>query len=167
MNEQIEQLKAKFVALAPRERLIIVAGGILIVLVAIYTLCLSPLYKSVHDRSARVVKKQDDLAWMQSVVAQLQSLGSAQPVNNSAESLVVVIANTASRGNVANALTGQTPNGPNSVRVRLEGVSFDALIGWLGALQQEYGIRVDAADINRAGQPGQVNASLTLARSGG
>lgn len=167
MNAQLQTLITKFSALQARERLIIVVGGALVVLVAIYSLGLAPLYKAVNDRSASVTKKQDDLAWMQSVVAQLQSLGAAQPVNNSAESLVVVIANTASRGNVANALTGQTPNGPNSVRVRLEGVNFDALVGWLGALQQEYGIRVDAADINRAGQAGQVNTSLTLARSGG
>lgn len=167
LNEQWQQLLAKFMALQPRERLVIAVGGALVVLVAVYTLGLAPLYKAVHERSVSVTKKQDDLAWMQSVVAQLQSLGSAQPVNNSAESLVVVIANTASRGNVANALTGQTPNGPNSVRVRLEGVSFDALVGWLGALQQEYGIRVDQADINRAGQGGQVNAGLTLTRSGG
>lgn len=168
MNMQgLDRLKAKFAALEPRERLIVVAGSILVVLVALYTLGFAPLNKAVNDRSARVTKKQDDLAWMQSVVAQLQSLGAAQPVNNSGESLVVVIANTASRGNVANALTGQTPNGQNGVRVQLEGVSFDALIGWLGALQTEYGIRVDAAEINRAGQPGRVNAGLTLSRNGG
>lgn len=167
MNNPLQQLLTKFMALQPRERLIVVGGGALVILVAIYSLGLSPLYKSVNDRAARVVKKQGDLAWMQSVVSQLQTLGAAQPGNNSAESLVVVIANTASRSNVASALTGQTPNGANGVRVRLEGVQFDALVVWLGALQQEYGIYVDAADINRAGQPGQVNASLTLARSGG
>jgi general secretion pathway protein M len=164
MNAQLQQLLAKFMALETRERLMVVIGGVVVLLVAIYSLGLAPLYKAVNERDARVTKKQDDLAWMQSVVAQLQSLGAAQPANNNAESLVVVIANTASRANVANALTGQTPNGANSVRVRLEGVQFDALVVWLGALQKEYGIYVEAADISRAGQAGQANAGLTLAR---
>jgi len=166
MNTQVQQLLAKFMALQARERLMVAVGGALVLLVAIYSLGLAPLHKAVNERDARVTKKQDDLAWMQSVVAQLQSLGATQPANNNAESLVVVIANTASRANVANALTGQTPNGANSVRVRLEGVQFDALVVWLGALQKEYGIYVEAADISRAGQPGQANAGLTLARGG-
>jgi len=164
MNAQLQQLLAKFMALQTRERLMVGVGGVLVLLVAIYSLGLAPLYKAVNERNTRVTKKQDDLAWMQSAVAQLQSLGAAQPANNNAESLVVVIANTASRANVANALTGQTPNGANSVRVRLEGVQFDALVVWLGALQKEYGIYVEAADISRAGQAGQANAGLTLAR---
>lgn len=167
LDNSYEQLKARFMALLPRERIIIATGSVLILLIAIYTLGLAPLYKAVNERATRVTQKQLDLAWMQSVSPQLNALNSSQPnVNSSGESMVVLIANSATSGNVAGALTGQTPDGANGVRVRFEGVSFDALVIWLGALQKDYGIRVKEAEINRTPQSGQVNASLTLARAG-
>ncbi len=161
------QLKVRFMALQPRERIIVAAGAVLVLLTAIYTLGLAPLYKTINEREIRVIQKQQDLAWMQSVAARLSALNGSQPnLASSSESMVVLIANSATSGNVAGALTGQTPDGVNGVRIRFEGVAFDALVIWLGALQKDYGIHVKEADINRTPQPGQVNASLTLARGG-
>lgn len=166
--EQYAQLKARFMELQPRERAIIVTGAILVLLTAIYTLGIAPMNKAVAERNGRIEQKQQDLAWMQSVAGQLSALGSStQPtINSSGESMVVLIANSVSSGNLGSSLTGQTPDGPNGVRVRFEGAQFDALVLWLGALQKEYGIHVTAADISRTPQSGQVNASLTLARGG-
>jgi general secretion pathway protein M len=161
------QLKVRFMALQPRERIVIAAGAVLVLITAIYTLGLAPLYKATSEREARVAQKQQDLAWMQSVAPRLSALGSSQPHQaSSSESMVVLVANSASSGNVAGALTGQTPDGVNGVRVRFEGVAFDALIVWLGALQKDYGISVREAEINRTQQSGQVNANLTLTRGG-
>jgi general secretion pathway protein M len=163
--DQVEVLKARFMALQPRERVIVAVGMILVVCTAVYTLGIAPLNKAVNDRTTRIAQKQQDLAWMQGVAAQLSVLNSAQPsMNSSGESMVVLIANSASSGNVASALTGQTPDGSNGVRVRFEGVQFDALVVWLGALQKQYGIRVKSADISRTAQPGQVSATLALTR---
>lgn len=167
LDEGYQQLKARFMALQPRERIIIAAGAVLVLLTAIYTLGLAPLYKAINERETRVAQKQQDLAWMQGVAARLNALSSSQPtVNSSGESMVVLIANSATSGNVSGALTGQTPDGVNGVRVRFEGVAFDALVIWLGALQKDYGIHVREAEINRTPQAGQVNANLTLTRGG-
>ncbi len=164
-SEQLEQLKNRFMALQPREQWIIAVGAVLLLLVATYSLALAPLYKSVNDRNVRVTQKQQDLAWMQSMAPQLRALGTVRPISNSNESLVVVIASTAGRANIASSLTGQTPVGNNSVRVRLEGVQFDSLVLWLGMLQSEFGISIDAAEIAHGAQPGQVKAGLTLTRT--
>lgn len=166
-KEQLEQLQRRFMALPLRERIIISSGAGLLLLATIYIALLSPLYKAVHDRAAHVVQKQQDLAWMKSLVPQLRAMGNAHPLNNRNESLVVIIASTAGRANIASSLAGQTPNGNNSVRVRLEGVQFDALVNWLGILQSEFGIAIETADINHGSQPGVVNAGLTLTRQAG
>lgn len=167
MHPKLEKLKYDYLALQARERWLIAAGAVLVVLTAIYILAWAPLAKSLSDRSARVEKKQADLAWMQSVAAQVMAAGAAAG-NDAAvsgnESIVVIIANTATQAGVGNALTGQTPNGANSVRVRLEGADFDALVLWMGRLQQQYGVIVDNASIDRAGKAGQVNASLMFTR---
>lgn len=167
LDDFIVPLRTRFMALQPRERVIIAAGTVLVLLTAIYTLGLAPLYKAINEREARVMQKQQDLAWMQDVAPRLSAAGGAQPnVTGSNESMVVLVANSATSSNVAGALTGQTPDGVNGVRVRFEGVSFDAMVIWLGALQRDYGIRVTEAEIARTPQPGLVNASLTLARGG-
>jgi general secretion pathway protein M len=167
-QQQYAQLKEKLDSLQPRERWLVISGAILVLLVAIYLLGLAPLYKAINDRSVRITQKQQDLAWMQSVTGQLSTLNGAQPAaSHNGESMVVVIANSASNRNIASALTGQTPDGLNGVRVRFEGVSFDALVVWLGALQKDYGIHIKDAEITRMSQLGQVSASLTLSRSGG
>lgn len=167
INDQYVQLKARFMELHPRERIVVVAGAVLVLLTAVYMLALAPLYRAINERDARVMQKQQDLAWMQSVASRLSTMSSVQPTAaSSGESMVVLIANSATSSNVSGALTGQTPDGPNGVRVRFEGVSFDALVVWLGALQKDYGVSVTAAEINRTSQSGQVNANLTLARGG-
>jgi len=153
-------------ALQPREQWIVGGGMALLMVACIYTFLLSPLYKSVKERSAHVTQKQQDLAWMQSMAPQLRALSSNHLVSNANESLVVVVASSAGRANIASAITGQTPVGNNSVRVRLEGVQFDSLVLWIGLLQSDFGIAIDAADIAHGAQPGQVKAGLTLTRSG-
>jgi general secretion pathway protein M len=167
LEESLRPLKARFMELQPRERTIVVVGLVLVLLTAIYTLGLAPLYKAVNDRNQRITQKQQDLAWMQGVVGKLSTMGAALPNASSRnDSMVVLIANSAGGGGVGTSLTGQTPDGPDAVRVRFEGVQFDALVLWLGALQKDLGIHVKAAEINRTGQSGQVNASLTLSRGG-
>jgi len=164
-DDQVAQLKARFMALPPRERLIVGGGIVLLSIFVVFSLILSPFYKAVSERSTHVTQKQQDLAWMQSMAPQLRALGNTRPVSNPNESLVVVIASTAGRANIASSISGQTPSGNNSVRVRLDGVAFDALVSWLGTLQDEFGINAETADITHGPQPGKVNAVLTLTRA--
>ncbi len=165
ISDQYLQLRTRFMALQPRERIVVIGGAILVGMTAIYVLGLAPLYKAVNERKASVTQKQEDLAWMQGVAARLSTFSASLPsAAANGESMVVVIANSATSSNVSAALTGQTPDGQDGVRVTFEGVPFDALVVWLGALQKDYGVRVKAAEINRTNQPGQVNANLTLSR---
>jgi general secretion pathway protein M len=165
MHPQLEKYKQEFMALQMRERVLIASGAILILLTAIYLLAFAPLNKAVSDANARVAKKQADLAWMQSVAPQVSAAGNAAAPVSTNESIVVLIANSANQSGVGNALTGQTPDGANGVRVRLEGADFDALVLWMGRLQQQYGISVENASIDRAAKPGQVNANLMFTRN--
>ena len=160
-------LKQWFEGLQPRERVIIVAGAVLILLVAIYLLALAPFYKAVAERAQRVTQKEGDLAWMRSVAGELQALNASNPGRvTSGESLVVLIDRAARECGLASALTGQTPNGESGIRVRLEAAEFDKLMVCLGTLQQVHAVTIESATIDRAAQPGLVNANLVLTRPG-
>lgn len=167
MDELIRKAKDWFGALKPRERAIVLCGGVLVVVIAAYTLALGPFYKALHDRSERVARKQADLAWMRSVAGEVQMLGANQSVDlgPAGESLVVLIDRTARECGLGTSLTGQTPNGETGIRVRLEAAAFDVLVKCLGNLQQAHSVSIESATIDRTGQPGLVNASLVLNRA--
>ena len=55
-------------------------------------------------------------------------------------------------------------NGPSGVDVTVQNASFDALMAWLVALHDMYGVDVETASITNAREPGLVNGSLLLRR---
>jgi len=165
----MQKLKDWFFSRPPRERAIIAGGAILVLLVTIYILAVAPFYSAVSSSARRVATKQGDLAWMRSVGGEVMALNASSPTAPapSNESLVVLIDRTARECGLGAALTGQTPNGDNGIRVRLEQADFDKLVVCLGSLQQSHSVNIESANIDRTGKPGFVNASLVLTRPGG
>ena len=165
----MQKLKEWFSSLQPRERAIVVIGGVVVLIVAVYMLALAPFYAAVNSRAQRVAQKEGDLAWMRSVGGEVMALSASSPTSAAPtnESLVVLIDRTARECGLGAALTGQTPNGDNGIRVRLEQAEFDKLVVCLGSLQQAHSVNIESANIDRTGKPGFVNASLVLTRPGG
>ncbi|HEY5807477.1 MAG TPA: type II secretion system protein M [Povalibacter sp.] len=167
MDSISQKFRDWFRSLQPRERVIVAAGAVIVVFVAIY-FGLAPFYKSLHLRAERVERKQSDLAWIRSVAPEVQALGAGRPIGTgpTGESLVVLVDRTARECGLGTSLTGQTPNGENGIRVRLEDASFDVLVKCLGNLQQTQSIGIESASFDRTGKPGMVNANLILNRAG-
>lgn len=163
----MQKLKDWFGGLNARERAIVLGGGVLASVVAVYLLALSPFYSSVAARAERVERKEADLAWMRSVASEVQVLGASRPMSSgpSDESLVVLVDRTAREAGLGTALTGQTPNGESGIRVRMEGAAFDIIMTWLGNLQLNQAVSVESAQFDRTATPGQVNASIVLNRA--
>lgn len=162
----MQKLKDRFNALQTRERIIVIGGAILVLVTAIYVLGLAPLYAAVSGQAERVEQKEGDLAWMRSVAGEVAMLSASAPsqLGPSNESMVVLIDRAARECGVSSSLTGQTPNGENGIRVRLEGAEFDKIMVCLATLQQVHAVDVESATIDRTGKPGLVNANLVLTR---
>jgi type II secretory pathway component PulM len=166
----MQKLRDWFYSLQPRERVLVLSGAVVVLLLAIYFLALAPFYGAVNSRAERVAKKQGDLAWMRSVGGEILALSQSAPSAASLqtnESLVVLIDRSARECGLGSALTGQTPTGENGIRVRLEQAEFDKLIVCLGSLQQSHSVTIESANIDRTAKPGFVNASLVLTRPPG
>ena len=146
-------------SLSQRDRrllLVVAVGAVALLLFGV----ILPLDHAVSRERARLAQKKADLAWMQSVAPQLQGL--AAPPSESGESLLVIIDRSARESGLAGSLAGSEPGGSNSLSVRLEKAPFDVLVAWLARLSQQNGVLVDAANIDQAGAPGLVNATITL-----
>jgi general secretion pathway protein M len=161
----IGRARAWFAGLSQRERMLVLAAGAVAAVAVLYLAFVMPLTTMASRREARVERKAADLAWMRqvapAVTAAAQTGGAVGAPTG--ESLVVLIDRTAREAGLGGALRDQSPNGENGLRLRLEAAAFDTLVEWLGRLQQRHGVHIEAANFDATGNPGLVNASLTLA----
>jgi general secretion pathway protein M len=154
----------RYSALADRERRLVywgvVGGGLLVLIFGI----LWPLHSAVSGAHRRVEQQTADLAWMRAHALEVRA--SAATAAGASESLVVIIDRTARELGLGEGIRGTTPTGANGTRVELENVPFDLMAGWLARLQEQFGVTVLAATVDRSAAPGLVNASLELTRAG-
>jgi general secretion pathway protein M len=148
-------------SLSERERRMVIFGGIAAVVLLIVGV-LFPLESSVTKTHARIQQKEQDLAWMKGVAPTLAAAGPLAAPPENQESLIVLIDRSARELGLGASLTSSEPSGPGGLRVRLEKAPFDILVGWIGRLADQNGIRVESASVDGAGEPGVVNASLVL-----
>jgi general secretion pathway protein M len=159
MNDQLRDWLA---GLAPRERNLVYAAGSLVIIAVLYFVLVLPITTMAAKRAARVEQKTADLAWMRQVAPQVAAAAAAGAVAGSGESLVVLVDRTGREAGLGGALRDQSPSGDQGLRLRLEAAPFDVLVVWLASLQQQHGVKVEAATIDATATPGLVNASLTL-----
>lgn len=164
MDQLKAQIRSWYAGLQPRERWLVASAAGLIAIAMLYLLFFGPFAKAVDARRQRVETKQQDLVWMRSMSNVVRAKAASRSGGMGGESLVIVMNRTAQQAGITGALVNQAPQGDNSIRVRLEGAPFDAMVTWLGILHEQAGIDVDNASVERAERTGVVNASLTLTR---
>jgi general secretion pathway protein M len=75
----------------------------------------------------------------------------------------LALADASARGNqLGNAVKRVEPLGPKSVRVSMEGASFDSLVDWLDGLARDFGVTATDFSVDRVEGVGLVNARVTL-----
>jgi general secretion pathway protein M len=161
----LERLRAWLDTLAERERRMVVWGGIGGAVVLFIGLLVVPLYAAAGKAGDRVAQKRDDLAWMRSVAPEVRAAGPIQ-ANGGGESMVVTVDQTARAAGLGSFLSGSQPSGTGGIRVQFSNAPFDLLVGWFAQLQQQQGLVVDSATIDRSGAPGSVNANVILRKAG-
>jgi general secretion pathway protein M len=158
-------MKAWLEGLAPRERLMVMAAAAVVVLLLLYSLVWSPLRGGYLELRDTVAMQRDTAIWMQESAQRLAQLkrSGVRSQGLGGQSLLSLTDSTARAGGLASALKRVEPEGANSVRVWLEGASFDQLIQWLGSLAERYGVSADTVSLERVADAlGRVNARLTL-----
>ena len=152
-----------FEGLAPRERLFVAVGGVLLALVLFWAIAIAPLSSQVRRMSDRIDSKMSTLAWMSAAAVEIAAAGSiGAGVGDPDQSLVVVIDRTARQSGLGQSITRNQPVGEDGIRVRMEGAGFDTVTQWLSQLQTAHGLSLEAATFERGAVTGTVTASITL-----
>jgi general secretion pathway protein M len=153
--------------LAPRERIMVSVCGAFIIAALIWTMIVRPVYSGNAQLKEAVATKQAQLANLQELASRITPASQGRPTTRQGrnDSIVVVIDQTTRERSLAGYLKRNQPEGNSGVRLRFEGAPFDALVDWLGELNQVYGLVTVSASFDEAG-PGRVNCSIELKRPG-
>ena len=160
LTRSMEPVKQWYSGLQTREQFLVSRGAVAAVVLLVVGGLLQ-LHAAVNKAQASVLRKQEDLAYIISHLGELQSATGAAPDLSSP--LASIVERTARDSGLGEQLKTNQPEGDNSLRVKFEGASFDTLVLWVSSLQQEQGVQVQNATIERAAA-GTVVATLVLAR---
>lgn len=159
-----------FESLDTRQRMILVVGSLLLVPFLLWLLLWRPLVGSVDQLENEVQAQRDTLLWMQKAAIEIRALRGSGAGGKAAglggRSLLAVVDQSARSAGLGNGMKRIEPESADAVRVRLEGVSFDAVLRWLDEMARQFGVTASMASIEREAAPGQVNMRLTLQAAG-
>jgi general secretion pathway protein M len=156
-------------SLEARERLFVAIAVVFVVFAIGWFGIWSPLDSGQKSAAERVAVWKNSLSELRPLRAQLQTgnSGAQAAVAGQNQSLVVIVDATLRQRGLMNSLQRSQPTpGGDGIRVEFENAAFDDLILWLGDLNRQYGLQVQASSFSVTSNEnqGRVNSTLTLER---
>src|SRR5262245_53327879 len=126
-------MKEKWQHLSQRDRKTIMIGLFVTAFILAYYLFYRPLVLSITTLKTSVAEEKSLLTWMDPAAKQIQSLRKEQVVNLSTtqESLLALIEQSLNKAQLNKFANEVSQTERNKVRIKLDAVSFDAVMDWL------------------------------------
>ena len=156
-------MKAWWAGLAVRERNILLAGAGVLLLLLLWLWVWEPLSQARDSLRSDISQMAAEVAWMQQQADQVRRRSSLQErarTNDAGGSVLTLIEVSANAAGIRPALERIQPEA-NGARLWFEAVGFDALLAWLGELEQRQGLQVTQLAVDVQSQ-GQVAARVLL-----
>jgi general secretion pathway protein M len=158
-------MKAWLESLETRERMMLAAGVVVLLVFMFYILVWSPIHTVYSELRNTVDEQRKTAVWMQEsaqTLARMKRSSGHAAQGLGGRSLLSVADSTARAGGLGQSLKRVEPEGSDSVRVWLDGASFDVLVRWLVKLSSIHGVNAESVTMEQSGTAGRVNARLTL-----
>lgn len=164
VDELLAPARTALERLAPRERRLVLGGGIVLGVLLLYLLIWEPLVQAHARRTAALDSARAVALRIESAAALVQSRGAASGPQNG--TLLAVVDQSSRAPTLGKAPSRLQPDGAGdtSVKVWFDDVPFDKLVRWLGELEMRHGVQIASAEFARGSAPGLVNAQLSLVR---
>ncbi len=150
----------------PRERMILLIGAAVVVLLLGWALVWHPLARQRVDLRERIDSQRDDLAYVRAASATLVNGKGGTKTDlkdRQGRSLLALADASARAAGLETALKRVEPVGTRSVRASFEYANFDDLMNWLEGLARDYGVEVSDLSVDRTNGVGLVSARVTVA----
>lgn len=165
-HPSIQKLVAQYDQLPRRDQQALVALTVAVFLFIVYFAIWRPV-STFHDEAASARENAAELvSWMaanRSTIQQIAVSGTKSSTPSEiTDGRALMSTVTRSAGEAGLSLQRFEPSGENGIRVWLENAPFSQVALWLEILNNEYGIAIDQAAMDRGNSPGQVSVRLTL-----
>ncbi|MBN1378628.1 MAG: type II secretion system protein M [Gammaproteobacteria bacterium] len=164
MNEYLAMAKEWWGNLQTRERLILIGGSVVLVVMLLWATIWDPLVHGVNNLQSGVAAKQKDLQWMQKASVQIKAVQGTQPRSGGNQSLLSLLEERVNALGLKSALQRMTPDGPNQIKFWINSGNFDQLIKLFGELEQQHGVKIVNLSVTATEQIGLVDARVTVVR---
>ncbi len=151
--------------LQARERRMLQVGGVLLALLLGWAFVWYPLARDRVELTRQVTEQRQALIGMRSDAAEavrLRGLGARGQTSRQGKSLLALADASAREAGLETDLKRVEPLSERSVRVSLEGASFDGVTAWLETVAHDYSVQATDFSADRADGVGVVNVRVTL-----
>ena len=162
-----EALSAFWAARSARERSVLLAGAVLVVLAALYAALWDPAMTARQRLSATLPKLRAQLEDMRLQKREIEQLRKALGPSSQSADLRALLRAAAGRSPFPRAVERIEWRSGDRVVVAAASVGFDQWLEWVRLLQRELGVRVDSCEIAALPQPGMVRVEAVFVSAGG
>jgi len=160
------ELIEKFDALEGREKKVLLAGILFVLLFISFNFIYNPMTSSIDKLQSSNVEKKKLLVWMTESAASIKSSPSSgsKASKRRGRSLNEIINSTAS--SVKISISRSQPRDNSRYQIWIDQVMFNDLLRWLSLLQNDYGVFVSNINLGSTDKKGFVRVNLTFQDSG-
>lgn len=166
LDRTLEPARQWLNTLQPREKFIVIYGGIALLFILFYLLIWSPITEQLEQQQQKYVSQQQLHSWMKNAANEVVSIksstaGSAARFRNQS---ITSLADRSARITGVKGFINKIEQSKDDVKVTLNSADFDLVISWLADLQEKYGITSSSVKIEKTSESGSIDAYITLQR---
>lgn len=161
-------MRAWWTGLEPRERRVVMAGVLVVLVALVYAGVWLPLADAQAREASRRAARVETLAWIRQAGAEVEALrrGGARGVSSGGRSLLAEVDISTQGAGIGDAVDNIQPEERGRVGVTVTAVGFDALVRWLEWLRGR-GVTVVSLSLQRETRTPRVSGRVVLVREAG
>lgn len=154
--------------LSPRERNLVLYGGIVAILILIWLLLIDPLYSNYKKYNKVIASQKSTLQTMQKQSIEVKKLQqqAIKPVASSSGNPQQLVERSLQTWRLKPKLERMQSQGTNGVRLTLKNASADRVVRFLSELESKYNLAISNLILNSANkEEGYIDVRLTIKRN--
>ena len=157
-------IKDYFNQLSPRERIIIIIGGLFLSLFFFITLIISPTLTEINKLQSEVPKLRLQKEWMAEAALTITTNRGTIYTNtgSNGKATISTISQSIQRANLSPKPKKISPGNNNEVNIWFDDINFKNLLSWLTTISQDQGLNISKISISKGDEPGLVKANMAI-----
>ena len=166
MKQQLDMINLWYQSLPTSDSRLLLAVTGMLAITLFYLVVWEPIHQGYALEKQKLKSQRDIYSWMQSAANEAQTLkrsGAKKAPGN--QPITLILENSAKISGIKQFINKIESSGKDGARFKLDSISFDQLLVWLNTLEQQHGVIIITANIERNEQAGSVSARLSFEKA--